>query len=182
MKCSSARSSNSTRRARSPHKRAHSGGRRGRAARRAAGRFRLLLRSRQFALYFAGNALSASGTWFQNLAAAILVFRLTGLELLLGVLTFSYFAPTLLLAPWAGAVADRFDRRRVLILFELIAAALAATLAVITALGLESTALVILFGLGLGVTSAFAPCPRSRRSSSRSFRGRRSRPRSRSTR
>lgn len=84
------------------------------------------------------------------------MFRLTGSELLLGVLTFSYFAPTLFLAPWAGAVADRFDRRRVLILFELIAAALAATLAVITALGLESTLLVILFGLGLGVTSAFA--------------------------
>ena len=104
-----------------------------------------LLQSRQFALYFAGNALSASGTWFQNLAAAILVFRLTGSEFLLGVLTFSYFAPTLFLAPWAGAVADRFDRRRVLILFELIAAALSATLAVVTA-----------FGLGLGVTTAFA--------------------------
>jgi MFS family permease len=75
---------------------------------------------------------------------------------LLGVLTFSYFAPTLLLAPWAGAVADRFDRRRVLILFESVAAVLSATLAVVTAFGLESPALVILFGLGLGVTSAFA--------------------------
>ena len=115
-----------------------------------------LLQSRQFALYFAGNALSASGTWFQNLAAAILVFRLTGSEFLLGVLTFSYFAPTLFLAPWAGTVADRFDRRRVLILFELIAAALSAALALITAFGLESTLLVILFGLGLGVTTAFA--------------------------
>jgi MFS family permease len=115
-----------------------------------------LLQSRQFALYFAGNALSASGTWFQNLAAAILVYRLTGSEFLLGVLTFSYFAPTLFLAPWAGAVADRFDRRRVLILFESVASVLSATLAVVTAFGLESPALVILFGLGLGVTSAFA--------------------------
>ena len=115
-----------------------------------------LLQSRQFALYFAGNALSASGTWFQALASSILVYRLTGSELLLGVLTFSYFAPTLFLAPWAGAVADRFDRRRVLILFEALASVLSATLAVVTAFGLESPALVILFGLGLGATSAFA--------------------------
>jgi MFS family permease len=115
-----------------------------------------LLQSRQFALYFIGNALSASGTWFQALASSILVYRLTGSELLLGVLTFSYFAPTLFLAPWAGAVADRFDRRRVLILFEALASVLSATLAVVTAFGLESPALVILFGLGLGATSAFA--------------------------
>ena len=61
-----------------------------------------LVSTRNFGPYFVGNALSASGLWFQNLAAAILVFRLTGSELLLGVLTFSQFAPTLLLAPWAG--------------------------------------------------------------------------------
>ena len=50
---------------------------------RAAAR---LIASREFGPYFFGNALSASGGWFQNLAAAILVYRLTGSELLLGVL------------------------------------------------------------------------------------------------
>jgi MFS family permease len=72
------------------------------------------------------------------------------------VLSFAYFAPTLVLAPWAGAAADRFDRRRVLLVFQAIAVALSSTLAVVTAFGLASSTLVILFGLGLGVTSAFS--------------------------
>ena len=36
-----------------------------------------LVRQRTFGPYFVGNALSASGTWFQNLAASLLVYRLT---------------------------------------------------------------------------------------------------------
>ena len=46
---------------------------------------------------------SASGTWFQNLAGSILVFRLTHSAFLLGVLNFCQFVPVLLLSPWAGA-------------------------------------------------------------------------------
>jgi predicted MFS family arabinose efflux permease len=115
-----------------------------------------LLSSRQFAPYFAGNALSASGTWFQNLAAAILVFRLTGSELLLGVLSFAQFLPILLLAPWAGAAADRFDRRRLLLLFQALSAGLAGTLAALTALDLATAPLVIVFALGGGVATALS--------------------------
>ena len=74
-----------------------------------------MIRSRNFGPYFAGNAASASGTWFQNLAGSILVFRLTHSAFLLGVLAFCQFAPVLLLAPWAGSWADRFDRRKLLL-------------------------------------------------------------------
>ncbi len=63
-----------------------------------------VIRSRNFGPYFVGNAASASGTWFQNLAGSILVFRLTHSAFLLGVLAFCQFAPVLLLAPWAGVV------------------------------------------------------------------------------
>ncbi len=73
-----------------------------------------LIRSRNFGPYFVGNAASASGTWFQNLAASLLVYRLTHSPFLLGVLNFGNFVPVLLLAPWAGSAADRFDRRRLL--------------------------------------------------------------------
>ena len=48
---------------------------------------------RNFGPYFLGNALSASGTWFQNLAASLLVFRLTHSPFLLGVLNFAQFIP-----------------------------------------------------------------------------------------
>jgi MFS family permease len=115
-----------------------------------------LIGSRAFGPYFAGNALSASGTWFQNLAASILVFRLTGSELLLGVLTFVQFAPMLFLAPWTGSAADRFDRRRLLLVTQPLAALLSGVLALVTALDLATAVLVILFGLGQGVVSAFS--------------------------
>ena len=70
---------------------------------------------RNFGPYFVGNAASATGTWFQNLAASLLVFRLTGSAFLLGVLKFGNFLPVLVLAPWAGSAADRYPRRRVLL-------------------------------------------------------------------
>src|SRR6266581_6780376 len=56
-----------------------------------------IVRRRDFGPYFFGNALSASGTWFQNLAAALLIYRLTHSALLLGVLNFSQFIPILVL-------------------------------------------------------------------------------------
>ena len=71
-----------------------------------------IVRRRDFGPYFLGNALSASGTWFQNLAAALLIYRLTHSALLLGVLNFSQFIPILVLTPWAGSLADRVDRRK----------------------------------------------------------------------
>lgn len=88
-----------------------------------------LVRRRNLALYFVGNALSAGGTWFQNLAASLLVFRLTHSTFLLGVLNFSQFIPILVLAPWAGSAADRYDRRRLLLVTQTVAVGLAGGLA-----------------------------------------------------
>jgi MFS family permease len=115
-----------------------------------------VLTLRNFGPYFWGNAISSSGSWFHNLAAALLVYRLTGSELLLGVLSFSQFAAILLLSPWAGAAADRFDRRQLLIVSEVAAAVLSATLAVLAFAGEANEWVVIGFTLGLGVASAFA--------------------------
>jgi MFS family permease len=111
---------------------------------------------RDFGPYFVGNALSASGTWFQNLAASLLVYRLTGSEFLLGVLNFCQFLPVLLLAPWAGGVADRFDRRRLLLVTQSVAVLLSATLAALALADLVGAPLVIVFALLLGVVSAFS--------------------------
>src|ERR1041385_7927052 len=86
---------------------------------------------RNFGPYFVGNALSASGTWFQNLAASLLIYRLTGSAFLLGVLHFCTFLPVLVFAPWAGGVADRFDRRRLLLFTQSVAVVLSAVLGVL---------------------------------------------------
>jgi MFS family permease len=72
------------------------------------------------------------------------------------VLTFAQFAPILLLAPWTGSAADRFDRRRLLLVTQPLAALLSGLLALLTALDLATALLVISFGLAQGVVTAFS--------------------------
>ena len=113
-----------------------------------------MLRMRNFGPYFVGNAASASGTWFQNLAASIFVYQLTHSALLLGVLNACQFGPVLLLSPWAGGLADAFDRRRLLLYAQSGAVVISATLAAIVWTGAATTWLVIGFSAVLGVVMA----------------------------
>src|SRR6266576_364674 len=115
-----------------------------------------LIRSRNFGPYFVGNASSATGTWFQNLAASLFVYRQTHSPFLLGVLQFANFIPVLLLAPWAGSAADRFDRRRVVLVSQVAATSLSAVLAALAWAGLARVWVVMACTLGLGVVSAFS--------------------------
>src|SRR3982751_6143602 len=102
-----------------------------------------LVRSRNFGPFFVGNAASASGTWFQNLAASLYVFEHTHSPFLLGVLQFGNFIPVLLLAPWGGSAADRFDRKRLLIGTQVLAALVGGVLAALTFAGHASVPLVM---------------------------------------
>jgi MFS family permease len=115
-----------------------------------------LLRRRSFGPYFFGNALSASGTWFQNLAAALLVYRQTHSALLLGVLNFSQFLPILLLAPWAGGASDRWNRRQLLLVTQSAATLLAGGLGLLAQFKLAPTPVVIGDAVALGIVSAFS--------------------------
>ena len=115
-----------------------------------------LLRVRNFWPYFAGNLLSNCGTWFQNIAQAILVYRLTHSTFLVGVVNFAQFVGVFLLAPWAGSAADRFDRRRLLVVTQICAISITALLAVLQGAGLATTPVVIGLALLLGLTVAFA--------------------------
>jgi MFS family permease len=73
------------------------------------------LRHRNFRLFFGGQTISLVGTWMTRIATAWLVYRLTGSSLLLGTVSFAGQIPTFLLAPIAGVLVDRSDRRRVLV-------------------------------------------------------------------
>lgn len=115
-----------------------------------------MLRMRNFGPFFVGNAASASGTWFQNLAASIFVYELTHSALLLGVLNACQFGPVLLLSPWAGGIADAFDRRLLLVYTQSAAVAISATLAVLVWTGAATPWLVIGFGAALGVVMAIS--------------------------
>jgi MFS family permease len=115
-----------------------------------------LIRHRNFGPYFVGNAASATGTWFQNLAASLYVYEATHSPFLLGVLQFGNFVPVLLLSPWGGSAADRFDRKRLLLITQVVATAVSGALAVLAWEGHVSVALVIACAVCLGVASAFS--------------------------
>jgi MFS family permease len=114
-----------------------------------------LIAHRNFGPYFVGNAASASGTWFQNLAASLYVYEQTHSPFLLGVLQFGNFVPVLLLAPWGGSAADRFDRRQLLLVTQVASTLISGTLAALTWEGFASVPLVIGCAVGLGISSAF---------------------------
>lgn len=73
---------------------------------------------------------------------------------MLGVVSFAQFAPVLVLAPWAGTIADRFDRRRLVIQLQLCNTAIAGVLALLAWIGVASTAVVIGLVLALGLVTA----------------------------
>ena len=89
-----------------------------------------LLRDPRFGPYFGGNFTSNIGNWFQNVAAGIVVYQLTGSNTLVGTVSVLQFLATLLLSPWSGALADRFNRRKLLILAQAISATGAVGLAI----------------------------------------------------
>jgi len=73
------------------------------------------LRHRNYQLFFAGQLISLIGTWMDQVAESWLVYRLTGSALLLGTVAFAAQIPVFLLAPIGGALADRYNRRRILV-------------------------------------------------------------------
>ncbi|MGI9612035.1 MAG: MFS transporter [Acidimicrobiales bacterium] len=81
------------------------------------------LRHRDYRLFFVGALASNSGNWIQNLAVPFVLFELTGRSLFVGLAGFAQFVPAFLLGPVGGSLADRLDRRRLLIATQVAMAA-----------------------------------------------------------
>lgn len=79
-----------------------------------------LLRDRDYGPFYAGKVLSNSGVWMQNLAAAVLMYELTGSAFMVGMVSAFQFTPAFVLALPSGAMSDRFDRRRLLMVGRVI--------------------------------------------------------------
>jgi hypothetical protein len=95
---------------------------------------KLLLRalgSKNYRLYFIGQAVSLIGTWIQQIAMRWLVYRLTKSELLLGVVGFASDIPVFFLAPFAGLLADKVKRHHILAITQTLSALQAWVLAVL---------------------------------------------------
>ncbi|MBM3123331.1 MAG: MFS transporter, partial [Chloroflexi bacterium] len=112
------------------------------------------LRRRNFRLFFFGQLISLVGSWMQTTAQQWLVYRLTGSELSLGVVTFASFLPVLFLSLGMGVLVDRFERRRLLVLTQSWFLLQAAVLALLTALGVIQYSHVLLLALFAGIGNA----------------------------
>src|ERR671928_443239 len=87
---------------------------------------------RNFRLFFSGQLVSLIGTWMQSVAQAWLIYRLTHSALLLGAVGFAGQIPIFFIAPVGGHLADRVDRRRIIIVTQTAAMILAGILAALT--------------------------------------------------
>ncbi len=92
----------------------------------------IALRHRDFRIFWCGLVVSQTGVWMQNIAMSWLVYRLTGSVLMLGVVAFASQIPVLFLAPVGGLLADRFDRRRLILVTQAVAFCQATALTVLT--------------------------------------------------
>ncbi|HAN03696.1 MAG TPA: MFS transporter [Elusimicrobia bacterium] len=122
------------------------------------GSLELLLRAfkyRNYRLFFGGQCLSLIGTWMQSVALSWLVYRLTGSPLLLGVTGFASQAPSLLLAPFTGPAADRFDRRKILLVTQVLSMVQALALAALVLFGDPRPWQIIALAALSGVINAF---------------------------
>ncbi|MGI8563684.1 MAG: MFS transporter [Candidatus Dormibacter sp.] len=124
------------------------------ALRRLAGGTFGSLAVRNYRLYFFGQVVSVSGSWMQRIAQSWLVLHLTGSGVALGAVSALQFLPVLLLGAWGGLVADRFDKRRVLLGTQAAMGVLALGLALATLSGVVNVAMVYAFALALGFVAA----------------------------
>ncbi len=121
------------------------------------------LRNPNYRKYAAGSVVSNIGTWMQRVAQDWLVLQLThGSGSALGITTGLQFLPVLLLSPYAGVIADRFPKRRLLQLTQLTMAVASLVLGVITVTGVVEVWHVYTLAFVFGIGSAFdAPARQS---------------------
>lgn len=94
---------------------------------------------RNYRLFFAGQVVSVTGTWMQNIALAWLVLRLTGSPVAVGILALCQFLPFTIFGLFAGVLVDRLDARRTVMATQAVSMAFAAALAVLTFAGAVTT-------------------------------------------
>jgi MFS family permease len=110
---------------------------------------------RNFRLFFSGQLISQVGNWLTLVAQTLLVYDLTHSGTALGVLAAAQFGPVLLLGSWAGLVADRSDKRKLLLIVQAVAMAQSFALAALAFTG--HPPVLAIYGVAMigGVTIAF---------------------------
>ncbi len=119
-----------------------------------AGTFRSL-RQRNFRLFFTGQLISQIGNWLTLIAQSLLVLKLTDSGIALGLLAACQFGPVLILGAWSGLVADRSDKRKLLIIVQTFAMFESFALAFVAFMHHPSVMIVYIIAIFGGIATAF---------------------------
>ncbi|MGQ0824517.1 MAG: MFS transporter [Actinomycetota bacterium] len=113
------------------------------------------LRGRNFRLFFAGQWISQIGNWLTMIAQTLFVLHLTGSGIAIGLLTACQFLPVLLFGAFAGLLADRSDKRKLLIVVQSFAMVQSFALALLATMGDPPLAAIYLLAAAGGFALAF---------------------------
>lgn len=114
------------------------------------------LRNRDFRIFWGGTFLSNIGTWMQNVLLGAFAYELTGSSTFVGIVFFAQLGPLLFLANVGGVLADIVDRRRLLVITQVIQLALSIVLAWIAAADAPSEVALVVCVFAIGVANALA--------------------------
>jgi DHA3 family macrolide efflux protein-like MFS transporter len=109
-----------------------------------------VFRNRNFALMWTGQLVSTMGTALTSLAASIYVYRLTGSALSVGLMLMATAAPSLLVGLFAGVLVDRYDRKKIMVIADVLRAALVLAIPVLVPLNIIWLYLVVMLTSAIG--------------------------------
>src|SRR5256885_6608473 len=112
------------------------------------------LRVRNYRLFASGQLVSLTGTWMQRVAQDWLVLTLTNSGTALGLVTALQFGPSLVLGLWGGTLADRLDKRKLLLVTQTALALVALTLGILDVSGVVQYWHVLALAAALGTITA----------------------------
>jgi len=113
------------------------------------------LRHKNYRLFFIGQSISLTGSWMQVIAVSWLAYRLTNSAFLLGLVGFVSQIPTFIFSPFAGVLADHWNRKHILIITQTLAMIQALILAILTLTGRITVPHIMILSILLGLISAF---------------------------
>src|SRR5664279_1033319 len=113
------------------------------------------LKYKNYRLFFLGQGTSLIGTWMQRVATSWLVYRLTGSVVMLGVVGFVSQIPTFILSPLGGIAADRWNKKNIFLISQILAMLQALVLALLVISGKITVAWIIGLNIVLGIINAF---------------------------
>ncbi|MCL6472024.1 MAG: MFS transporter [Firmicutes bacterium] len=119
------------------------------------GRLFISLRYPEYRYLWSGAFLSNIGTWIQSVALGWFVFQVTNSEFSLGLVNFTSSLPTFFLALVGGVIADRYERRSLLIISQIILMVLAFVLGLLVSLRVANILIILAISLAAGIASSF---------------------------